>query len=309
MDAAQVWSLIAVAAAGACAALVAYAVFAFVARARAHGREVALREIVVTGTRSPVVRALLPAARRVGLGLHGAADASQGGMVASAFRALHRQASQKLASAGHPEGVNADEYLGFAVLSTATGVLVGAVVFILLEPMGPVLLCGLGAVIGAVWMPRWLKRRRVERHTAIRKELPFSLDLLTLAMEAGLDFTSALDRICRKLGDSPLGDEYQIMLREIRLGKGRSDALRDLARRVDVLEVQSVVSSLVQAEEMGANIGPILRLQAEQQRERRSQRAETAAGQAPVKMLLPLILFMAITFLLIFGPMMIRFLE
>ncbi|MFW5858359.1 MAG: type II secretion system F family protein, partial [Planctomycetota bacterium] len=99
----------------------------------------------------------------------------------------------------------------------------------------------------------------------------------------------------------------QLMLREIRLGKTRSDAMRDLGRRVDVPEVLSVTTALVQAEEMGANISPILRIQAEQQRERRSQRAEEAAGKAPVKMLFPLVLIMLVTFLFIFGPMAIQF--
>lgn len=128
-------------------------------------------------------------------------------------------------------------------------------------------------------------------------------------MEAGLDFTAALDRIVKKMKDGPLGQEYSIMLREITLGKSRSDAMRDLGRRVDIPEVQSVMTSLVQAEEMGASIGPILRIQAEQQRERRSQRAEEIAGAAPVKMLFPLMLIMAVTVIIIFGPMIIGFIE
>jgi tight adherence protein C len=97
------------------------------------------------------------------------------------------------------------------------------------------------------------------------------------------------------------------MLREIRLGKTRSDAMRDMGRRVDVPEVVSVMTSLVQAEEMGANIGPVLRIQADQQRERRSQRAEEAAGKVPVKLLFPLMFIMMVTFMIIFGPMVVTF--
>jgi len=195
------------------------------------------------------------------------------------------------------------------LLCTLTGGILGALLFLMAPFMNVIGLFAIGAFLGAMRMPSWLNAKRTQRHNVIRKELPFALDLFTLATEAGLDFTSALDRICRKLGRTPLGEEFQLMLREIRLGKTRSDAMRDLGRRVDVPEVLSVTTALVQAEEMGANISPILRIQAEQQRERRSQRAEEAAGKAPVKMLFPLVLIMLVTFLFIFGPMAIQFFD
>lgn len=290
--------------AGACGA---WAVLDLLRRAR-QTRRMARGEIVVTETQSPFFRLFLPTARFLGQGVR-ASLASKSEEAPGFYRVLHRRIQDRLASAGNPEGIDADEYVGFVLISMILGGLLGVVAH-LLAPMANVFAYfAIGATLGATRMPSWLSARRTLRHHSIRKELPFALDLFTLATEAGLDFTSALDRICRKLGRTPLGQEFSLMLREIRLGKTRSDAMRDLARRVDVQEVISVMTALVQAEEMGAHIGPILRIQAQQQRERRSQLAEETAGKMPVKMLFPLALIMMVVFLVIFGPMAIGFLS
>jgi tight adherence protein C len=265
-------------------------------------------EIIVTETQSGFFRLFLPVARYIGLGLRQSLDRRGDEESPGWYGSLLRRVRARLASAGYPEGLNADEYVGFNLLCALLGGLLGIIVFVGVGVLTPVACFLIGLVLGAMRMPSWLKRKSEERHTAIRRELPFALDLFTLATEAGLDFTKALERIVAKLGRTPLGQEFQVMLREIRLGKTRSEAMRDLGRRVDVTEVQSVMTSLVQAEEMGSQIGPILRIQSEQQRERRSQRAEEAAGKAPVKMLFPLMLIMAVTFLIIFGSMGLRFL-
>jgi len=217
-----------------------------------------------------------------------------------------RRLRRTLIAAGHPEGVTPDEFLGLVVLAILFSLAIGWLVYAMLaqldrllgEPLGEVgpgvcLLLALALGLLFCFLPLlWLRDRLKTRTLAIMKALPYTLDLLTLSVEAGLDFTAALARIVQKLGPrSPLGQELGQMLREIQVGKDRSDALRDMGERIDLQELTTVCSSLIQADELGASLGPILRIQSEQLRVRRSQRAETLAMQAPVKMLFPLVFF------------------
>jgi tight adherence protein C len=118
-----------------------------------------------------------------------------------------------------------------------------------------------------------------------------------------------MSRIVRKLETTPLAVELGATLRDIQLGRTRVQALRELSRRVDLPELNSIVSSLIQADELGSSLGPILRVQSEQLRLRRSQLAEKKAMEAPVKILFPLVLFIFPTiFIIIFGPIAVKFL-
>ena len=146
--------------------------------------------------------------------------------------------------------------------------------------------------------------------TMIQRALPYALDLLTLGVEAGLDFTQSLQSIVKKLGDTPLADEFQQAIQEITVGKTRSEAMRDMATRVNLQDMTSFISSLIQAEELGASLGPILRIQSDQMRVKRSQRAEEMAMKAPVKIIFPLVIFIfPATFLVILGPLFIKYLT
>ena len=216
-----------------------------------------------------------------------------------------RRLRRTLIAAGGPEGITPDEFLSLIVLAILFSLGVGWLVYAMLaqlhrllgEPLGEIgpgvcLLLALALGLMFCFLPvLWLRDRLKSRTLAIMKALPYTLDLLTLSVEAGLDFTAALARIVQKLGRSPLGEELGQMLREIQVGKTRGDSLRDMGERVDLQELTTVCSSLIQADELGASLGPILRIQSEQLRIRRSQRAETLAMQAPVKMLFPLIFF------------------
>jgi hypothetical protein len=152
----------------------------------------------------------------------------------------------------------------------------------------------------------WLRDRERARKRAIRRDLPYALDLLTLSVEAGLDFTAALARIVRRRPGRALSDELAETLRQIQMGVPRAEALRDLHDRVRMDELFSVTSALIQADELGASLGPILRIQAETFRIRRAQAAEKQAMEAPVKLLFPLIcFFFPATFIVLFGPIII----
>ena len=149
----------------------------------------------------------------------------------------------------------------------------------------------------------WLRSAMKRRHLSIQKALPFVLDLLTLSVEAGMDFISALQRNCKLRKLDPLNEELLRMTKEIQVGSSRKDALKGMADRVKQPDLKSVAYALIQADELGVSIGSILRIQSEQLRSRRFDRAEKLAAEAPVKMLGPLMLciFPAV-FIILLGP-------
>lgn len=168
----------------------------------------------------------------------------------------------------------------------------------------------LGVLLLFVYPVMWLKRCVAIRHRSIQRALPFVLDLLTLSVEAGVDFMSALRRGIERREIDPLGEELIRVVREIQVGRTRRQALRDLSLRVNLGDLRSVVNSLVQADELGVSIGSILRIQADQIRQRRFERAERLANEAPVKMLFPLMVFIfPSVFLVLLGPIIARLIE
>jgi len=133
------------------------------------------------------------------------------------------------------------------------------------------------------------------------------LDMLTLSIEAGMDFMLALQRNVEKRAIDPLGEELIRVIREIQLGAPRRVALKAMSLRVDIPDVRSVVNALVQADELGVSVGMILRIQADQIRLHRFERAEKLANEAPVKLLAPLLLFIfPSVFLILLGPILYR---
>jgi tight adherence protein C len=160
-----------------------------------------------------------------------------------------------------------------------------------------------GAVLGFLLPERWLADMTKVRNLRILKSLPFFLDIVTMAVEAGMNLSSALQKSVEKVPPGPLLVEINRVLREVRAGKPRTDALRDMAARLNFQAMNSLVSALVQGELMGSSIGPILRAQSEQRRTERFQRAEKLALEAPVKMLGPLIVcIFPCTFIVIAFP-------
>jgi len=168
----------------------------------------------------------------------------------------------------------------------------------------------LGATLMGFFLPDWWLRRRVQlRRQSIERDLPEVVDLLTLCVEAGGDFMNAMNRVVREYRRCPLTGELEVVLQEIRMGKRRREALRNLAKRLEIPEVSSLVRILVQADRMGTGIGEALKIQSEDSRLRRFNRAERFAARAPVKLLLPLLLIMGAVAGIVGAPIMIRFLQ
>lgn len=206
-----------------------------------------------------------------------------------------------LERAGHPGELTPAEVVSLAELGCGAGLSLGAF-FSLSAGLGPALAPAL-ALLGAA-MPLISLRDKVRaRAQALVRALPYALDLLTLSVEAGLDFSSALAKVVEKGRKGPLADELSRVLRELKLGKTREEALRNLAARVELPAVGSVVRALVQADRMGTPLGTVLRILCTQMRAERTQRAEKLANEAPIKLLFPLICFIFPTvFLILFGP-------
>lgn len=172
-----------------------------------------------------------------------------------------------------------------------------------------------GAVmaLGLTGLTSFALRRRLAlqahyRLFQIKKKLPFLLDLLTLLMEAGATFIHALRDAVDEFRDQPVGAEFGRVLAEISMGKSRTTALESLRDRLSDDEITSIIGSIIQGEHLGTPLATVFRTQADVLRIKRTQRAETLAGEAGVKMLLPGILVMAATVIVILGPFIIGFL-
>jgi tight adherence protein C len=162
-----------------------------------------------------------------------------------------------------------------------------------------------GSSFPEIWIRGEVKRRQDE----IRRSLPYVMDLLTLSVEAGLDFVAGLHKVVEKATPGPLVEELAFFLREIQIGASRQQALRNLAYRCSMPEISSFSALLIQADILGASIGPVLRAQSDLIRTQRYQRAERMGAHASQKILFPLILcIMPAVFVVIFGPILLNFL-
>lgn len=166
------------------------------------------------------------------------------------------------------------------------------------------------AIGGFIYPDFWAKSLIQKRQKEILKSLPFIVDLLALSTEAGLDFIGAMQKVVEKANPSPLVDEIAQVLKEIKVGSARAEALREMATRIGMQSINSFVAILISSDQMGASIGKILRQQSEQIRAERMLRAEKAGAKAATQVMLPAIflLFPAIL-LMVGGPFVIQFMS
>lgn len=211
---------------------------------------------------------------------------------------------KKLASAGLTEALTPDELYSFKLF-----LIVGFPILLLFMKFAwemeiPPYAFPASMVIGFYYPDRiWLSAVIKKRQDDIRRAMPFMVDLLALSTEAGLDFMAAIGKVVEKAKPSPLVYELETLLKEIKVGSSRAEAMRNMAWRCDMMEINSFVAVLVSADEMGASIGKILRQQSEQVRLDRFIRAEKAGAAATQAILLPMILFIIpAVFIIIFGP-------
>ncbi len=243
--------------------------------------------------REPVMRrVILPTVRRI---LRAAGGLAPQRSLASAQKLLMQ--------AGDPGGLSALDFLGLRVLFLA---LVGGLAFLLSAGSQPLTITlrntALAAIVGFILPNYWLLSKVRQRRAAIVRALPDALDMLTIGVEAGLAFESALLRVAEKWRN-PLTEEFRRTVGEMRVGTSRETALLRMAERCDVPELNTFVAILVQSSQLGVSISQVLHNQAAEMRLKRRQRAEEMARQAGIKIMIPLgfLIFPAL-FIVILGP-------
>ena len=219
-------------------------------------------------------------------------------------------AEKRLAMAGNPGDLKLTDWMGVKML---VAIAVGGTIFLLLLLAGNFvggLFLGLVALgIGFLVPEFWLGGRIKARQKLILRMIPDTLDLLTISVRAGLGFDAALAKVVEKL-PGPLTDEFRRALAEVRVGKARREALRDMIPRTNVQPLSNFIGAIIQAETLGVSISKVLQVQSEQLRIERRQRAEEQAARAPIKMLFPLVgcIFPSL-FIVILGPAFISIIQ
>jgi tight adherence protein C len=231
-----------------------------------------------------------------------------GGVARVTSQSFGDRTQKRLALAGNPGDLRVSDWLGIKGLCA---ILFGIGSFLLFLGMlnmgvvGGVLGAVVGGLVGYTAPEFWLGRRISARQKAILMMIPDALDLLTISVRAGLGFDAALAKVVEKL-KGPLSEEFRRALAELRVGKSRREALRDIVARTEVQPLTNFIGAIIQAEQLGVSISKVLQVQSEQLRIERRQRAEEMAAKAPIKMLFPLVgcIFPSL-FIIILGPAVI----
>lgn len=203
------------------------------------------------------------------------------------------QTRMKMELAGNPVRIDPSTFLAsrFVVAGLFGGFL--TLIFVISPTswsVGRMILVILVMTVIGFWFPQlWLQSKINSRQKEIRKAMPDALDLLTICVEAGLGFDAAMSKVSEKW-ENQLSVAFARAIREVQLGKPRREALRDMAERMGIAEMTSFVAAVIQSEMLGVSMAKVLRIQSDQMRMKRRQRAEEEAHQAPIKMLVPMAL-------------------
>jgi tight adherence protein C len=228
------------------------------------------------------------------------------GTVASRFtpQATLESTRRRLETAGNPMQIDPAFFLAMRFV---LGVTFGGLIFVVFMVSGRNWLQGLGLsalflLLGFFFPDLWLSSRISRRQKGVFRAMPDALDLLTICVEAGLGFDAAMSKVHEKW-DNDLALEFGRVIQEIRLGKLRRDALRDMAERLKVSEMTSFVAAVIQSEQLGVSMAKVLRIQSDQMRVRRRQMAEEEAHRLPIKMIFPIgILIFPSILIILLGP-------
>ena len=221
---------------------------------------------------------------------------------------MRAKVERRLLTSGLAQELVVDEFIGLQIL---WGVFFPAGFFILnvaLQMGMPLFGFPLIGVVGWFFPALYAGTQKSKRYVSVVVDLPFFIDLMALSTEAGLDFMGSLQRICEKAENSTLADEFRLVLKDLKLGSSRREALSALANRLDIPEITSFVAVVRDAEETGAPIAQVLKDQSIQMRLERFVRAEKAGAKASQAMLIPLMfLILPAVFLMVFSPVVLQF--
>ena len=195
----------------------------------------------------------------------------------------------RLELAGRPGNLTPEDFAAVRIVAAAVMAAVGLLLGLLLKnPVYLAVSVALGAALGFYLPVLWLKQKVDKRRSEIQKGLPDAMDLLVIAVDAGLGFDAALARVTDKYKNA-LSDEFAKVLREVSLGRPRLEAMDEMGRSSGVEDLHNFIQAIIQSEQFGTGIGKILRIQADEMRRKRRQRAQEKAAQATLKMMLPMV--------------------
>lgn len=225
-------------------------------------------------------------------------------------QAIKTKWRQKLANAGLIKEMTPEEFVALKFFMILGGPFAFLAVRWIMSETWPLTITPVMAIVGYFYPDIWLSGMIKKRADDTLRAMPFIVDMLALSVEAGLDFMAAIQRVIEKAPMSPLVEEFETLIRETKIGSSRAEGLRQLAWRVNVIEINSFCATLIAADSVGASIGPLLKQLSSELRVKRSSRAEQLGATAATKILVPMIFFILPAVLVaIFAPMVLKMMS
>lgn len=214
---------------------------------------------------------------------------------------------RKLAAAGLTNILTPEDFFAFKLFLIIGFPILFMVIRTFLEETWPLQFIPLIALVGFFYPDFWIKGKIEKRQKEVIRAMPFCVDMLALSVEAGLDFIAAMAKVIEKAKANALTEEFEILIREIKIGASRAEALRNLAWRIDLIQISSFSATLIAADSVGASIGPILKALATEIRQKKSSEVEKAGATAATKILFPMLfLIVPSVLMIVFAPIVLE---
>ena len=214
---------------------------------------------------------------------------------------IKQRYKRRLASAGLTDVITPEDFLSFKIFLILGFPIVFMAVRLFLEETWPLSYIPVIACLGFFYPDIWMSGKIKQRKREVIMFMPFSVDMLALSVEAGLDFIAAITKVVTKARPSALNDEFKILIKEIKIGASRAESLRNMAWRIDLIQMSSFCATLIAADSVGASIGPILKALSKEIRQKRSSDIEKAGATAATKILFPMLFLIVPAVLIMVG--------
>jgi tight adherence protein C len=204
---------------------------------------------------------------------------------------IREKYKRKIASAGLTDTISPEDFFSFKLFLIIGFPIVFLGVRAFLEESWPLSYISVISIVGYFYPDLWIRGKIKKRQAEVVSNMPFAVDMLALSVEAGLDFIAAMAKVNEKAKPSALTKEFEILMKEIKIGASRAEALRNMSWRIDLIQISSFCATLIAADSVGASIGPILKSLSAEVRQKRSSDIEKAGATAATKILLPMMIF------------------
>lgn len=220
---------------------------------------------------------------------------------------IREKYKKKLAGAGLQNYITPEDFYSFKLFLIVGFPIVFMIVRTFLEETWPLTMIPIMAIVGFFYPDIWINGKIKSRQQEVIRSMPFCVDMLALSVEAGLDFVAAMSKVIEKARRSALTEEFETVIKEIRVGASRAEALRNMAWRLDMIQMSSFTATLIAADSVGASIGPILKALSVEIRQKRSAEVEKAGATAATKILFPMLfLIVPAVFLIVMAPLFLQ---